>query len=63
MPTQEYPYKIYNPAGELVLQAPESCRHPKLVELALVEAGYSISLNGRKLTKTALRRSASDPSA
>lgn len=58
----EYPYQIFNPSGQLVLQAPESCRHPKLVELALAEAGYSIFLNGKRLTKTTLRRSVSEPS-
>lgn len=50
------PYQVYNPAGELVLQAAEAARYPKLVELALMEAGYTIRLNGRKITRTEIRK-------
>lgn len=45
------PYQVYNPAGALVLQAPESCRHTKKVEQDHLENGYTIKINGRKLTK------------
>lgn len=56
-PTPEaYPYHIYNPSGELVLQAAEGCRYPRLVELALLEGGYTLRLHGKKLTKTMLRK-------
>lgn len=58
--TAEHPYRIYNPTGQLVLQAPESCLYPKLLELALAEAGYTIYLHDKKLTKTTLRRSVSE---
>ena len=47
----EYPYKIINSAGEQVLQAKESCRHPKKVELDHLENGYTIKLNGKRITK------------
>lgn len=47
-------YAIHNPAGELVLQAPESCRYSRQVELALLAAGYTIRLYGRKITKREL---------
>lgn len=47
----KYPYKVFNSDGVQVLQAKESCRHPKKVELDLLENGYTIKLNGRKLTK------------
>ena len=47
-------YTIRNPAGELVLQAPESCRYSRQVELALLVAGYAIRLHGRKITKKEL---------
>ena len=50
------PYQVYNPAEELVLQSAESARYPKLVELALLEAGYTIRVNGRKITKTEIRK-------
>ena len=50
----EYPYKVINSAGEQVLQAKESCRHSKQVELDHLdhlENGYTIKLHGRKITK------------
>lgn len=50
------PYQVYNPAGELVLQAVETARYPKQVELALLESGYTIRLNGQRLTKTEVRK-------
>lgn len=48
---QLLPYQVYNSAGALVLQAPESCRHSKKVELDLLEHGYTIKLNGKRITK------------
>ena len=50
------PYTVTNPSGEIVLQAPESCRYPRLVELALLEAGYIVRLHGKKITKTETRK-------
>ncbi len=47
-------YTVHNPAGELVLQAPESCRYSREVELELLAAGYTIRLHGRKITKKEL---------
>lgn len=47
-------YTVHNPAGELVLQAPESCRYSRQVELALLAAGYTIRLHGRKIAKKEL---------
>lgn len=52
----KYPYKVYNAAGDLVLQSAAGCRYPKTVELAMLEAGYTIRLHGKKLTKTDIRR-------
>ena len=52
----DYPYTVTNPSGEIVLQAAESCRYPRLVELALLEAGYIVRLHGKKITKTAENR-------
>lgn len=49
-------YTVTNPAGNLVLQATESCRYPKPLELSLLEAGYTIRLHGTRLTKTMLRK-------
>lgn len=45
------PYQVINKEGVLVLQAPESCRHSKKVELDHLENGYTIMLNGKKITK------------
>lgn len=45
-----------SPAGEVVLQAAEGCRYSRRVELALLEAGYSIRLRGKKITKTETRK-------
>ena len=52
----KYPYKIYNAVGDIVLQSAADCRYPKTVELAMLEAGYTIRLNGKKLTKTEIRK-------
>ena len=52
----DYPYTVTSPSGEIVLQAPESCRYPRLVELALLEAGYIVRLHGKKITKTETRK-------
>lgn len=51
----EYPYVVTNPAGQVVLQAAAGCRYPKQVELDMLENGYQIRLDGRKLTKKELR--------
>ena len=52
----DYPYTETNPSGEIVLQAAESCRYPRLVELALLETGYIVRLHGKKITKTEMRK-------
>lgn len=56
LPTKKerFDYTIHNPTGELVLQAPESCRYSRQVELELLAAGYTIRLHGRKITKKEL---------
>lgn len=53
---QLLPYQIYNSAGVLVLQAPEECRHSKKVEQDHLENGYTIKLNGRKITKKEVQK-------
>ena len=52
----EYPYEVFNPAGQPVMHAPESCRYPRYIELDILEAGYTIRLHGKKITKTELRK-------
>lgn len=52
----EYPYEVIPPPGKSGgMVAPESCRYPRHVELSLLEAGYTIRLRGKKITKTELR--------
>ena len=52
----DYPYQVFNPSGELVLQAAECVRYPSKTELAMLEAGYTIRLRGRRITKTEIRK-------
>ena len=59
----KYPYKIYNAVGDIVLQSAADCRYPKSVELAMLEAGYTIRLHGKKLTKADIRREADNANA
>lgn len=52
-----YTYEIIPPAGQLGgLIAPASCRYDRKTELSLLEAGYSIRLHGKKITKTEIRK-------
>lgn len=52
------PYQIYNPSGDIVLQGVETVRYSKLMEIALLEAGYTIRLYDRKITRRELTGSA-----
>ena len=46
-----HPYKVFNRDGRQVLAAPESCRYDRETERSLLAAGYTIKLNGKKITK------------
>ena len=48
-------YQVVDPNGKTVLQAEESCRYSKEVELGLLKHGYTIRLNGKKITKKELK--------
>lgn len=52
----DLPYQVINPAGVCVMHAPEGCRYPRRVELDLLDAGYTIKLNGKRITKTEVRK-------
>ena len=57
----DYPYTVTNPTGEIVLQAVESCRYPRLVELALLEAATpSASMERRSRKPKRERRCANE---
>lgn len=52
-----YDYEVIPPAGHLGgLIAPASCRYDRKTELSLMEAGYTIRLQGKKINKTELRK-------
>lgn len=52
----EMNYEVINPQGQPVMGAPESHRYPRAVELSILEAGYTIKLNGKRITKTEVRK-------
>ena len=52
----DFPYQVYNSQGVCVMSAPEGCRYPRKTELSILEAGYSIKLNGKRITKTEIRK-------
>lgn len=56
----DLPYQVINPAGTVVLQAPESCRSSRRVELDQLEHAYTIRLHGRRIKKTELRKPAKE---
>lgn len=48
----KYPYEVIPPPGKQGgVVAPECCRYPKHVERQLMDAGYTIKLHGKKITK------------
>lgn len=51
-------YEVTGPDGQPKMEAPESCRYPRHIELQMLEAGYTIRLNGKKLTKAEIRKGA-----
>lgn len=44
-------YKVYNREGKLVLSTDERCRYTAETERMMMENGYTIKLDGKKLTK------------
>lgn len=53
----DLPYEVIPPPGQPGgVVAPESCRYPRHIELDMLEAGYTIRLHGKKITKTELRK-------
>lgn len=52
----ECSYIVRNPSGEIVLQTLEICRYSRQLEAAMLEAGYTIRLNGKPITKSDIRK-------
>ena len=44
-------YQVFNRDGRLIMSCPEKMRYKKSTELSLIEHGYTIKLNGKKITK------------
>lgn len=47
----EHTYRVFDRDGRPVLSAPLSCRYDRETERDLLENGYTIKINGKKLTK------------
>lgn len=53
----QYDYEVIPPPSQLGgLMAPASCRYDRKTELSLLEAGYTIRLRGKRITKTEIRK-------
>jgi hypothetical protein len=48
---KENAYQVYNRDGRLMMSCPELMRYSKKLELSLIENGFTIKLNGKKITK------------
>lgn len=48
------PYRVVNPGGAVLLQAPIALRHPPQVERALMEQRCTIWIDGKRLTRKEL---------
>lgn len=53
---EKYPYQVFGPTGQPLMEAPEGCRYPPRIEMDMLEAGYTIRLHGKKITKMELRK-------
>jgi len=50
------PYQVFDSTGRLVLDSNVRCRYPRSMELSLLDAGYTVKIDGKKLTKTDIRK-------
>lgn len=46
-----YPYKVYDRTGRLVMQGLETVRYEPNTERDLLESGHTIKLHGKRITK------------
>lgn len=44
-------YQVFDSDGRLVLRATADCRYDKQTERQMLESGYTIKLNGKRITK------------
>lgn len=52
------PYQVFDSSGRLVLDSDVSCRYSRPMELSLLDAGYAVKIDGKKLTKSEIRKGA-----
>ena len=52
----DYPYQVFSPTGQPLMEAPESCRYSPRIEKSILDAGYTIRLHGKKITKSEVRK-------
>lgn len=52
------PYQVFDSTGRLVLDSNVRCRYSRTMELSLLDAGYTVKIDGKKLTKTEIRKGA-----
>ena len=48
-------YRVYDKDGRCRMSTTIGCRYPKEVEKDLLEAGYVIKIDGKKITKKEVR--------
>ena len=51
----EKAYRVYDKDGRCRMSTTVGCRYPKEVEMDLLEAGYVIKIDGKKVTKKEVR--------
>lgn len=56
MIVKDLPYQVFNSQGACIMEAPEKHRYSRRIELSILESGYSIKLNGKRITKTEVRK-------
>lgn len=54
----EFFYEVISPQGQPVMETTIECRYPPSQELRMLEAGFTIRIHGRKLTKANIRKEA-----
>ena len=52
----EMAYRVYDRDGRPMERRPLEMRHPREIELSMMNAGYIIKINGKKLTKKELTK-------
>lgn len=57
-PADPLPYQVFAPDGQIMYQSLETCGHSPRTERMLLDAGFTIVINGCRLTKKELNQCA-----